>query len=125
MDEEVHGFVNEAILEPINIRKRIDEPWVPNGSEMGEWGDNTFAQGKHHHGHHQKHGKKAKDFAERGMDEEVHGFVNEAILEPINIRKRVDDPWVPNGSEMGDWGDNTFAQGKHHRAHHNKHGKKA
>ena len=112
MDEEVHGFVNEAILEPINVRNRINEPFIPNGSAMGDWGDNTFAQNKKHH--HHKHGKKARDFAERGMDEEVHGFVNEAILEPINVRNRINEPFIPNGSAMGDWGDNTFAQSKHH-----------
>lgn len=41
------------------------------------------------------------------MDEEVHGFVHEAIP-PLNVRKRTDDPFIPNGSAIGDWNENSF-----------------
>ena len=32
MDEEVHGFVKEAIP-PLNTRVRSDMPFIPNGSD--------------------------------------------------------------------------------------------
>lgn len=115
MDTDVQQFVHDSINNPLTSSERdwyaASVPFIPNGSK------NQYSQSKHHH----KHGKKAKDFAERGMDEEVHGFINEAILEPINVRNRSDDPWVPNGSSWG-WNDGSFAQGKHR--HHNKDKKK-
>merc|ERR1711981_1265504 len=76
MDEEVHGFVWEA-LPPLNTRERSTEAFIPNGSDASAWDGAAFNQKKHHHKHHKK------DVAERGMDEEVHGFVWEA-LPPLN-----------------------------------------
>jgi putative component of membrane protein insertase Oxa1/YidC/SpoIIIJ protein YidD len=103
MDEEVHGFVWHAIP-PLNTRVRSDDPFVPNGSDPSAH-DPSFAEHKHkkHHKHHKK------DVAERGMDEEVHGFVSE-ITNPINVRLRSDTPFIPNGSAIGDWDENAFAQ---------------
>jgi len=110
-DTDVQQFVWNTVHNPLTSSDRdwyaASVPFIPNGSK------NQYSQHKHHH----KHGKKAKDFAERGMDEEVHGFVNEAILEPINVRNRSDEPWVPNGSAWG-WNDGSLAQGKH--KHHKK-----
>merc|ERR1719247_936931 len=88
MDEEVHGFVWEA-LPPLNTRVRSTDPFIPNGSDPSAI-DPSFAQGKHH--------KSKKDIAERGMDEEVHGFVWEA-LPPLNTRVRSTDAFIPNGSD--------------------------
>jgi len=103
MDEEVHGFVWHAIP-PLNTRVRSDDPFVPNGSDPSAH-DPSFAEHKHkkHHKHHKK------DVAERGMDPEVHGFVSE-ITNPINVRLRSDTPFIPNGSAIGDWDENSFAQ---------------
>jgi hypothetical protein len=41
---------------------------------------------------------KKPDVAERGMDEEVHGFVVDS-LPPLNTRVRSTMPFVPNGSD--------------------------
>lgn len=111
MDEEVHGLVWHAIP-PLNTRVKSEDPFVPNGSDpsahspdLPENPDATLAEKKHHRKH------KKKDVAERGMDEEVHGFVNEMVT-PINVRLRSDIPWVPNGSEIGDWYENTMSLGQ-------------
>jgi hypothetical protein len=81
MDEEVHGFVKEAIP-PLNTSVRSGDAFVPNGSDASAFdGAATdgpaFASKKHHKRHHKR------DVAERGMDEEVHGFVKENVT-PIN-----------------------------------------
>lgn len=44
MDEEVHGLVWHA-LPPLNVRNRKTEPeYIPNGSAIGDWDENAFAQ---------------------------------------------------------------------------------
>jgi hypothetical protein len=83
---------------------RSTDPFIPNGSDPSAI-DPSFAEKKHHKKHHKK------DIAERGMDEEVHGFVWEA-LPPLNTRVRSTDPFIPNGSEMGDWNENAFYASK-------------
>ena len=75
-------------------------------------------------GHHNK--KHRKDIAERGMDEEVHGFAT-ANLPPLNTRVRSNLPFIPNGSdpkafegvEHNNAGYAT-AQSKHHKKHGHK-----
>ena len=123
MDEEVHGFVKEAIP-PLNTRVRSDEPFVPNGSDPSAHEGAAFSEKKHHKKHHKKHGKhhKKKDVAERGMDEEVHEFVKEAIP-PLNTRVRSDDPFVPNGSDPSAHEGAAFSEKKHNKKHkkHHKH----
>jgi len=99
MDEEVHGFVKEY-TPPLKEWVRSEDPFVPNGSDPKAQ-DPSFAE------HHKKHHKK--DIGERGYDEEVHWFVHEAIP-PLNTRLRSDDAFVPNGSEIGDWNENSLAQ---------------
>jgi hypothetical protein len=89
MDEEVHGFVWDA-LPPLNTRVRSTDPFIPNGSDPSA--HDSFAENEHH-----KHHKKP-DGGERGMDEDVHGFVKEAIP-PLNTRVRSDMPFIPNGSD--------------------------
>jgi hypothetical protein len=113
MDEEVHGFVWHAIP-PLNTRVKSEDAFVPNGSDPSAH-DASLNQDKHHHKKHNK------DVAERGMDEEVHGLVHHAIP-PLNVRKRTDDPFIPNGSAIGDWDENAnnFAQEHHHHKHHKK-----
>ena len=54
---------------------------------------NEYSQKHHHKKHHKK-----PDVAERGMDEEVHGFVTDS-LPPLNTRVRSDEPFIPNGSD--------------------------
>jgi hypothetical protein len=110
MDEEVHGFVWHA-LPPLNTRVRSDDPFIPNGSDPSAH-DPSFVEKKYHHKHHKK------DVAERGMDEEVHGFVWHAIP-PLNTRVRSDDPFVPNGSDPSAH-DPSFAE-QNHKHHHNQH----
>jgi hypothetical protein len=117
MDEEVHGLVWHA-LPPLNTRVRSDDPFIPNGSDPSAFSpeapadESSFSEKKHQHKHHKK------DVAERGMDEEVHGFVWHA-LPPLNTWVRSDDPFVPNGSDPSAQ-DPSFAEHKHHHRHHKK-----
>lgn len=110
MDEEVHNFVKEY-TPPLNTRVRSTLPFVPNGSDPSAHSPESpaFAEGKHHH-HHQK-----KDVAERGMDEEVHGFVSE-YTPPINTRVKSNLPFIPNGSDPSAHSPNApaFSEKKHH-----------
>lgn len=69
--------------------------------------------------HHNKHHKKP-DIAERGMDEEVHGFVKE-YTPPLNTRVRSSLPFIPNGSDSSAFEGAAFSEKKHHHKHH--HGK--
>jgi hypothetical protein len=121
MDEEVHGFVKENVP-PINEWKRGSDPFVPNGSDESAFEGSAFTAKKNNKKHHKRHNKK--DVAERGMDEEVHGFVKENVT-PINQWSRSSDPFVPNGSDSSafegaaDYGP-AFASKKHHRKHHKK-----
>ena len=84
MDEEVHGFTAEYT--PGTPNARSDQAYQPNGNKNVYPTTSSLHQHKHH----------KKDVAERGMDEEVHGFVNEAIP-PINVRKRNEEAYAPNG----------------------------
>ena len=92
MDEEVHGFCTDA-LPPLNTRVRSNMPFIPNGSDAKAFEGSAFSERKHHHKHH-----KRPDIAERGMDEEVHGFCTDA-LPPLNTRVRSNMPFIPNGSD--------------------------
>jgi len=113
MDAEVHGFATDS-LPPLTEWEHTHTAFVPNGSDASAH-DASFSE--HKHKHHNKHHKK--DVAERGMDEEVHGFVWHA-LPPLNTWVRSDDPFVPNGSDPSaqDPDGLAFAQHKHH--HHAK-----
>ena len=44
---------------------------------------------------------RARDIADRDIDEEVWGFVS-PLVTGINAQDRYDSPFVPNGSES-DW----------------------
>ena len=116
MDEEVHGFVTDS-LPPLNGSVRSTDPFVPNGSDSSAFEGSSFSTRKHHKKHHNKHHKK--DIAERGMDEEVHEFVKEAIP-PLNTRVRSTDPFVPNGSDESAWEGASFNQRRHHSRHHKR-----
>lgn len=107
MDEEVHGFVKEY-TPPLNEWTKSKQPFIPNGSDPSAQ-DSSFAKKKHHRRHHKK------DVAERGMDEEVHGLVWHAIP-PLNTRVKSDDAFIPNGSAIGDWDENAFAQRRHRQS---------
>lgn len=107
MDEEVHGLVWHAIP-PLNTRVKSDDAFVPNGSDSTAI-DPSFAEKKHH---------KKPDVAERGMDEEVHGFVWHAIP-PLNTRVKSEDAFVPNGSDASAI-DPSFSQSKHHHKKHKR-----
>ena len=87
-DPEVFGFAGEMVS-AINAQERSAEPYAYNG--FANW--DSLAEGKRHHKHHKK-----PDVGERGMDEDVHGFVKEAIP-PLNTRVRSDMPFIPNGSD--------------------------
>ena len=113
MDEEVHGFVKEAIP-PLNTRVRSEAPFVPNGSDESAFEGAAFNAKKHHKKHHKRHHKR--DVAERGMDEEVHGFVKEAIP-PLNTRVRSEAPFVPNGSDDSAFEGAAFTAKKHQKKH--------
>jgi uncharacterized protein involved in copper resistance len=116
MDEEVHGFVKEAIP-PLNTRVKSEDPFVPNGSDASAHEGAAFSEKKHH----KKHNKRP-DVAERGMDEEVHGFVKEAIP-PLNTRVKSEDPFVPNGSDASAHEGAAFSESKHHKKHNKNHKK--
>jgi len=116
MDEEVHGFVTDS-LPPLNGSVISTDPFVPNGSDSSAFEGSSFSTRKHHKKHHNKHHKK--DIAERGMDEEVHEFVKEAIP-PLNTRVRSTDPFVPNGSDESAWEGASFNQRRHHSRHHKR-----
>jgi len=108
MDEEVHGFVSDA-LPPLNTRVRSSMPFIPNGSDPSAWDSSAFSQRRHHSKHHRR-----PDVAERGMDEEVHGFVSDA-LPPLNTRVRSSMPFIPNGSDPSAWDSSAFSQRKHYK----------
>jgi len=109
MDEEVHGFVTEA-LPPLNIKVKSTDPFVPNGSDPSAFEGAAFMQNKHHH-------HKQPDIAERGMDEEVHGFCVDS-LPPLNTRERSNMPFLPNGSNGQAFKGSAMSERKHH--HHKR-----
>ena len=90
MDEEVHGFAN-SMVEPIAWpRKQVPYPENGSGPKAFPPTANTYAQGP------VPQQRKKKDIAEKGMDEEVHGFAN-SMVEPIAWpRKQV--PYPENGT---------------------------
>lgn len=92
-------------------------------NNIAESGLNTYAE-QHHHRHHKKHHHSKPDIAERGMDEEVHGFVTHNTP-PLNTRVRSDLPFIPNGSApssfQGPGNDgNNAGYGFHQRKHHHR-----
>jgi hypothetical protein len=71
MDEEVHGFVSDA-LPPFDAKARASVAYKPNGwANVYPENASSFQQ-RRHHSHH-------RDVAERGMDPDVNGFVEDAI----------------------------------------------
>merc|ERR1712238_421111 len=117
MDEEVHGFVTDS-LPPLNTSVRSTAPFVPNGSDSSAFEGTSFGTRKHHKKHHNKHHKRP-DVAERGMDEEVHGFVIDS-LPPLNTSVRSTAPFVPNGSDESAFEGTSFNQRRHHSKHHQR-----
>jgi secreted trypsin-like serine protease len=111
MDEEVHGFVTEA-LPPLNIKVKSTDPFIPNGSDAKAFEGAAFSERKHHNQHH-----KQPDIAERGMDEEVHGFCVDS-LPPLNTRERSNMPFLPNGSNGQAFKGSAMSERKHH--HHKR-----
>ena len=85
MDEEVHDFVNKHTT-GLNQKKHHKHHR-----------SHSLTQSKH------KHKSKAKDLAERGMDEEVYNFARE-IVSGINAQERSDYPFATNGGLSG-WND--------------------
>merc|ERR1719465_187513 len=112
MDEEVHGFVTDS-LPPLNTRVGSTMPFIPNGSDPSAHSPN-FSQKRHHHRHH-----KRPDVAERGMDEEVHGFVTDS-LPPLNVWEHSKTPFIPNGSDPSAHEGAAFSERKHHHRHHSR-----
>jgi hypothetical protein len=101
-------------IPPLNVRNRATEQtFIPNGSDPSAHEGAAFNQNKHHRKHHKK------DVAERGMDEEVHGFVWHA-LPPLNTFERSKDPFVPNGSDPSAFDGAAFNQKRHHHKHHKR-----
>lgn len=88
MDPEVHGFVEEA-LPPLNTRIRQDHAFKNNGWR-NVYPEASFSQYRHHKPH------AMRDIAERGMDPDVNGFVEEA-LPPLTTRQRADVAYKNNG----------------------------
>jgi hypothetical protein len=113
MDEEVHGFVTDS-LPPLNTRVRSTMPFVPNGSDPSAHDGVAFSERRHHNRHH-----KRPDVAERGMDEEVHGFVVDS-LPPLNTWERSKTPFVPNGSDPSAHDGAAFSERRHHKRHHKR-----
>merc|ERR1712238_355989 len=111
MDEEVHGFVTDS-LPPLNTSVRSTAPFVPNGSDESAFEGTSFNQRRHH-------SHKRPDVAERGMDEEVHGFVVDS-LPPLNTSVRSTAPFVPNGSDESAFEGTSFNQRRHHSKHHQR-----
>jgi hypothetical protein len=104
-DEEVYDFAHKMVS-AINGQERPSEPWAMNG--VYGWDADTLAQRKKPH-HHSK-----KDIAERGMDEEVHGFAS-ANTNPLNTRVRSTLPFIPNGSSPSAFeGSASLNQNRHH-----------
>ena len=82
-------------------------PFVPNGSDPSAFKGSAFSEGAHHHKKHRK-----PDVAERGMDEEVHGFVSDT-LPPLNTRVKSALPFIPNGSDPKAFQGAAFNQRRH------------
>jgi hypothetical protein len=111
MDEEVHGFVKEAIP-PLNTRVRSSDAFVPNGSDSSAFEGAAFSETKHH----KKHNKHHKwGVADRDMDPYVHGFVSGALKDHISEHRSI-TPHVPNGSDPKAFeGSATLSQKKHNK----------
>jgi len=114
VEEEVHGFVKEY-TSPIAEDVRSDKAHVPNGSDPSAHGASLHqAHSRKHHGK----GHKTRDVAERGMEEEVHGFVTE-YLPPLNEWERRDTPYDANGSDPSAHDASLHQTG--HKKHHSHH----
>lgn len=114
MDEDVHGFVSDAINNPLGP-SRNDEPYPMNGyknvypdvdhSQSGQTftaedfdtaADYVEGGPSYENFGQRKHRKHHRDIAERKMDSEVHGFVKSA-LPPLKERVRNEVPYQANG----------------------------
>ena len=106
MDEEVHGFASDNVR-GIAWGRQEDFPYGNNGNL------NMYSQHKH-----KKHSKFPHNpfIAERGMDEEVHGFVEDAINNPLGPIRN-DEAYPLNGYK------NVYADvdQKHRHKKHNHH----
>lgn len=96
MDEEVHDFVKDNV--PGTEWPRAEHAYADNGQM------NIYAQGKKHHKHHKK------DVAERDMDEEVHGFVEDNVP---------GTPWGRAATPYGYNGNMNMYNQVHHKKHKN------
>jgi hypothetical protein len=117
MDEEVHGFVSDS-LPPLTEWEHTKTPFIPNGSDASAHEGAAFAAKKHHKKHNKKNHKRP-DVAERGMDEEVHGFVSDS-LPPLTEWEHTKTPFIPNGSDASAHEGAAFSERKHHRKHHKR-----
>jgi len=118
------GFIGRKV-DPVNPENF--DPWVykqtkENSGVYPEWhladtvdSSKLAASQKSHH--HRKH--KRPDIAERGMDEEVHGFVADS-LPPLNTRERSNLPFIPNGSDASAFKGAALGESKHHHGKNKK-----
>lgn len=119
MDEEVHGFVKEAIP-PLNTRVKSEDAFVPNGSDPSAHEGAAFSETKHHKKH-----KKRWGISDEGMDSYVHGFVNGA-LKDFDTEYRSPGYHIPNGSDPSAFEGSVpsektgFSEKKHHKKHHRR-----
>jgi hypothetical protein len=98
IDEDVHDFANNQNVVPRLSYPRSEAPHADNGSGPKAFpptpdmaGGLVYAQASP-----ALQQRKKKDIAEKGMDEEVHGFAN-SMVEPLAWpRKQV--PFNANGS---------------------------
>jgi hypothetical protein len=108
MDEEVHGFVEDAINNPLGPI-RNDEAYPLNGyknvyadvDHSTSWTPSDFTTSEAASGPPEwlgqvKRSKHHKDIAERKMDAEVHGFATHA-LPPLNGQVKRETPYAKNG----------------------------
>jgi hypothetical protein len=106
MDPWVYKYTKENIdpytqwhLED-NINQSMREKWYSGLSQRK---------------HHKKH-QKRPDVAERGMEEEVHGFVADS-LPPLTEWEHTRSPFIPNGSDSSAFEGTSFNQKRHHNKH--------
>lgn len=115
MDAEVHGFTAHN-SSPVAEERRSGLPHVPNGSDASAQDGGALHQRKSKK-HHKKH---HRDVAERGMDEEVHGFTKEN-LPPLTEWERKTKPYAANGSAPSAHDSSLGQHGHKHHHHHAKH----
>lgn len=96
IDEEVHGFVAaDKNVPAINEQDKRQTAYPANGWDAKPWAA-ALAQPVPK--------SKKRDVGEKGMDEEVHGFViDDKNVPPINAMARSDRPYPPNGYDAKPW----------------------